>query len=372
MTGAQTEGARIAEAAGAELAGVGAIETVLGPVPAGEVGAVLAAETLLSRPGPSPKGASIPARDAAFEREPVTMRILGRLLMGAPNRDDRTLEPADAGAALALLAEAEAERAGSGGSSRVAGRTVVVALAGSGSDATAAELAELSRASGVAIVRGAIPGAAREGGGDEDPGAGPGAGVVGLVPSDDPAGVAAAAVRAARTGLALALGAGSDPERAARALEAVEAAGLARERVILVGAQRALGRRLGVEPGRLEALLGLGTALCFDGLGRIPTVRTVVSDHDVAAAILRCAELGAGDRVLLSCGIRSKHRLTAFGGNGLEFVATQFLPYLAALGADEELVAAVRGRNAARLLARSAARVPGAAARAPGAAEAAA
>ncbi|XPP26370.1 MAG: hypothetical protein ACNYNX_12270 [Leucobacter sp.] len=344
--------------------------TVLGTVEARGIGTVLAAETPLRASAPEARSAARPATDVEFELAPVAMPMLGRLLMGARNRDDRTLAPADAEAAL-------------GGFSR-AGGGAVVALAGRRSDASGAELARLSAVSGVAIIRGAAPAGSAEEGDPEahaarilaelDASRHP-AGVVGLVraPGEGERAperrIGAAATAAHRAGAALVLEAGPDPATAERSLAAVDAAGLARERVILTGVTRALGGSgsvvggsAGARPGRLEALLALGTALCFDDLGRIPTVRTIVSDFDAALAILGCAERGAAERVTLSCGIRNKHRLTAYGGNGLEFVGEQFLPLLARLGADEALVAAVGGGNAARILAR---RVPGAAEETP-------
>ncbi|MBL3687549.1 hypothetical protein D3248_11380 [Leucobacter zeae] len=211
------------------------------------------------------------------------------------------------------------------------------------------------------------------------------AGVVGLVSADDPVVLVAAAEAAAETGVALVLApiVGPSPDAALHAVECaldrMEGAGLDRSCVIVTGASGliaggvsardrtrvapgagaapawtradAVAPRIGVDASALDALLDLGAHVCFDDLGRIPSVRTIVSDHDVALAILRCADRGAGGRILLSSGIREKHRLTAFGGNGLEFVPQQFLPYLGRCGADEALLRAVGGGNAARVLA---------------------
>ncbi|MBL5974221.1 MAG: hypothetical protein D3X82_10775 [Candidatus Leucobacter sulfamidivorax] len=371
------------------------IASVLGPVDPAGLGTVLAAETLLRSPGPTPKSSgapsagvpsSAPAGAVEFERAPVAMPMLGRLLMGAPNRDDRTLAEPDAERALREFAApggGTADDCAAGG--RAAGGRAVVALAGRGSAATPEALARLAAASGVTIVRGVAPapnhGTDGADGADRDPerieavllaeleASERPAGVVGVVPAasaGDPMAeerIAAAAAAALRAGVALVLETGPDPETAERSLAAIDAAGLGRDRVLLAGVAAALGDRVGgdrgdgvpgsgIGEGRLEALLGLGAALCFDDLGRIPTVRTVVSDFEIALAILRCAELGAAERVALSCGIRRKHRLTAFGGNGLEFVDTQFLPLLGRLGGDEELVAAAGGGNAVRILAR--------------------
>lgn len=379
------------------------LTTVLGRIDSGSLETVLAAETLLCAPADDPGPRGRPATDAAFERAPVTMERLGRLMLGAENRDDRTLEGADAEAALDGLAATVSHRALSGDVSHGAlsgnGRPVprpaaaVVVLAERGSTATPALLAALSRASGVALVRGVD--------GSQGPhgaacGAAPelvaeriaaalsaaehAAGAVGALPLPcadpvaDPADAArieAAAGAARAAGAALVLAPRGDPWSVAiadepgrgsllRALAAVDAAGLERGRVILGGAAACIARRddrgaplAGVDPARLDALLALGTAICFDDLGRIPNVRTVVSDHDVALAVLRAAERGDASRILLSSGIRNKHRLTAYGGTGLEFVPERFLPYLRGLGADDALLRAVGGANAAGVLARA-------------------
>lgn len=416
------------------------VTTVLERVDSDSFGTVLAAETLLCTPPEARGNAGRPASEAVFERAPVTMGRLGRLLLGAVNRDDRTLEGADAEAALDALAAgalrasntgrdpvaadaagAESfgpeglgpeilgpERSGSGVGAALGATPLVIALAGRGSTADPALLARLSRASGVAIVRG-VDGSAAPGGPDprdeagalhaEPPRRDPEAlaeriaaalaarehpaGVVGALPlpvagaasgetDADIARIEAAAAAAHSGGAALVLAPRADPwgvalpgapdaEALRRALAAADAAGLDRSRVVLAGAAAHLAHRdaagragVGIDPARLAALLEHGTMICFDDLGRIPNVRTAVSDHDVALAILRCAASGAADRILLSSGIRNKHRLAAFGGNGLEFVPQQFLPYLAMLGADAALVRAVGGGNAARACAREA------------------
>ncbi|QZY51663.1 phosphotriesterase family protein [Leucobacter tenebrionis] len=399
------------------------IETVLGAVDAAPLRTVLAAETLLCAPPQQRGNAGLPATDAEFARAAVSMPMLGRLMLGAPNIDDRTLVAADAEGALDTLAAATGGQNGDEGGDAAA--TAVIALAGFGSTADRASLACLSRASGIAIVRGVdgraagadgrparddetaphgglaprddpeaageriaveleefnagvvgaipLPGAAQ--GGDS------GSGASSAAPDADRALLAAAAAAAHRAGAALVLAPRTDPwavsqglaggvgdteERAARdtvalfeeALEVAESAGLDRSRVILTGAAGLVcdASGAGADHGRLDALLDLGAAICFDQLGRIPNVRTIVSDHDIAVAILRAAERGAASRILLSCGIRNKHRLASYGGNGLEFVPQQFLPYLRMLGADDALVRAVGGGNALRLLAREPAR----------------
>ncbi len=325
------------------------LHTVTGAVAGETLDVLLAAETVLRAPGPIPRNRGGAATDAAFERAPVSMARLGRLQMGALNRDDRTLVASDAEPGLRRLSDV--------------GRAGVVALAEwavpAEPEARTAALVGLSRASGVAIVRGTV---GLEGFTETVPDAdtlhtriltelrhsdAP-AGVVGRVGPLDPDDAAArdrlaGAASAARAGgVALVLAAAPTLADTDRLLAVVDSAGLRRERVILTRVARF----------PIDALLQRGTAVCFDDLGRIPTVRTRVSDHEVALAILRGAELGAGDRLLVSAGIRVKHRLTLWGGNGWEFISEQFLPHLRRLGASERLLHGVAVGNAARMLGR--------------------
>lgn len=390
-----------------------AITAVRGPVPAGDVGVVLAAESLLRAPVPARGNAGIPASDAEFLRAPVTIDVLGRLLLGAENLEDRTIGEPEATAALLRFRAAAAPAApalpGAPTASKPrspdgGGIRLLVSLDEREAAGTGDALARVSAASGIEIVRGAAgrsadgcSGGARTA--PEDPEsmglrilaelsapAHP-AGIVGAIPVRDvdadggidgtgrraadrrSALIRAAADAARRAGAALVLDlsglgtpsgpaaadSGSDAVPALdRALAAVDSVGLPRHRVLLTGVATAVAGRIGIDGTRFDALLDRGTALCFDDLGRIPNVRTVVSDHDIALVILRAAEHGAQERILLSCGIRNRHRLTAFGGNGLEFTVEQFLPYLGMLGADPALQRAVGGANAARILARTA------------------
>lgn len=404
-----------------------AITAVRGPIPPGDVGVVLAAESLLRAPALARGNAGIPASDAEFRRAPVTIDVLGRLLMGAENTEDRTIGESEAAAALLRFRSAAAPAAPgvpAGMEPRSPdgdGIRLLVSLDERDSTGTGDALARVSAASGVEIVRGTA-GRSSEGRAEgradggrtapDDPESvglrilaelsapAHSAGVVGAIPvrdahadggadrvgrADSTAGtshraadrrsalIRAAADAARRSGAALVLDlsdpgapgapASTNPQPDAtpaldralhRALAAVDSAGLPRHRVLLTGVATAVAGRIGIDGARFDALLDQGTALCFDDLGRIPNVRTVVSDHDIALAILHAAEQGALERILLSCGIRNRHRLTAFGGNGLEFTVEQFLPYLGMLGADPALQHAVGGANAARILARTA------------------
>lgn len=353
------------------------VGSVLGVIPAADLGVVLAAEPLMvSGPRRLPKDDRA-AGEVAFFREPVTIERLGRLALGAPNADDAQLDEALAGTAL------EAFAAAGGGS------LVVPHLPGS--SVTPEALARLSERTGVHLVRGAIPGGVVERGtsrhADADrheaalvaeltEAAYP-AGVVGAVPvpapddADGKATLAIAARAAVRGGVGLILAAhrGAGPhgtasiEEVRRAVQLASDAGLDPRRIMVTGAAELLADRavagagVGTNEVCRDALISVaaewGIVCAFDGLGRIPTVRTVVSDHDVAVTILAFAEAGLGNHVGLSSGIAQKHRLTAFGGNGYEFVPEQFLPYLRLLGAEDSLVRSVGGENIGRLLTRT-------------------
>ena len=375
------------------------IMTVHGELDAASLDCVLAAETLLCAPRRRPGNAGLPATEAAFARTPVVIEHLGRLLAGDFNFDDGTLTASEAEASLHALTSA----ASAGGPETA--RIAVTALAGQNSTATPAALARLSASTGVAIVRGTngraeelrhdpdqhsraarsetVPedyspeqiaaAIAAELTRDEFP-----AGIVGFVrlPSGAGAGtdtqpadsrtasleaenLEAAAGAAREHGAALVLAPTGCLSRVEAGLIAIDRAGLDRSRVMITGAAALIGARqsngragVGVDPERVARLEGLGTSICFDDLGRIPNTSTVVSDHDVAVTILGLGERGAGARVTVSSGIRNKHRLSTHGGNGLEFVPQQFLPYLRMMGASDVTLREIGGGNAARLLAR--------------------
>lgn len=321
------------------------ITTVTGRAQGEGFSVMLGAEPLVcAGPDRAPK-LDLAAGEVAFAREPVRMEHLGRLAMGAFNLDDLRVDEALAAAVLARFAE----HGGSG----------IVTLAGDAGASTPEMLARLSEVSGVRIVRGVVSEV-----GDIDAlrssldaeGVHP-AGIVGAVrvtgAEDNLALVRAHAEAAAAAGVALALDARADIDVLERTLSDIDSVGLSRARVLVIGCARLIAdarTSVGVEDALLDRLISLGTVCCFDELGRIPTVQTRVSDHDIALAILRFAERGAGDRVALSSGIAQKHRHAAYGGNGLEFVPQQFVPYLRVLGADDELIGAVSGSTLVRVL----------------------
>lgn len=72
-------------------------------------------------------------------------------------------------------------------------------------------------------------------------------------------------------------------------------------------------------------------------------------DDDVARAILRLADAGHLDRVLLSQDVFIKMMLTRYGGNGYAFVQRHFLPRLARHGMDKASVETLLTTNPRRV-----------------------
>lgn len=287
----------------------------------------------------------IAATDRAFYEAPVSIGALSEINLGRANRDDERLDdPALIAGELGrfrerggrLVVDGTAADAGRDPAAlrRIAALSGVDVVASAGwrgprwdpsltgrdADDLAAELvAELETGIGEEGVR---------------------AGVIALGEPLDPhdpdeAAVLRAAARAAAATdapLTVALPRAADvpgPDATAHALvDLLLAEGVRPAQLALAGA---LG--LARTPDRIDRLVDRGVWLLFDGLGRIPTVRTEVSDHQAALALIR---LGADPtaRVLAGQGLRRKIDLTAFGGTGYAFLAEQFLPYLERLGAD--------------------------------------
>ncbi|MGI1660931.1 phosphotriesterase family protein [Palleronia sp. KMU-117] len=73
------------------------------------------------------------------------------------------------------------------------------------------------------------------------------------------------------------------------------------------------------------------------------------SDDEVARAILRLADAGYLDRILLSQDVFLKMMLTRYGGNGYGFVTRHFLPRLRRHGMDEASLHALMTANPRRV-----------------------
>lgn len=300
------------------------IVTVSGRVAAAAAGACAVGERLVAAlPVPRPERAA----DSWFYDQPVTLPRLGELMLGRANRDDAVLEQAHAATELARFAEA--------------GGVLVVDVTAPAEGRDLAALRELAGQSGVQLV------ATAHAGDDVDRLVreldGGGLGVIGVASGATPIVRRAAGTAAARTGAPVLVDAtGDDPEQA---LGEVLSGGVAPHRVALRGLTASVPR-----PGMLQTLAAAGAVLVFDGLGRIPSVRTLVSDHQIAVAIATLAAAGADEQLVLGAGLARKHAFTAFGGNGLRFLPQQFVPYLRMQGVDEDDAGRISSQNAVRWL----------------------
>ena len=285
---------------------MGDVVTVTGRVPAERLGIGVVGERLVAHQEvPRPERAT----DSWFCEQPVTMPMLGDLMMGRANRDDAVLEPAHVRTELERFAT-------------VGGGVVVdVTTVDEGRDI--AELQRLSAKTGVRIVAAAAASTDPDDIADELRSGAIGIVTVGAAARDDER--AAAYAAAVRTGAPVLTDAGvTDP--VVLVIDALES-GLRPEQIAVRPIAPSIGDR-----EVLRRLAAAGVYLLFDGLGRIPTVRTLVSDHEIAATIASLVAAEAGDRVLLGAGLTRKHAFTAFGGHGLPFVSAQFVPYLRMLG----------------------------------------
>jgi phosphotriesterase-related protein len=115
---------------------------------------------------------------------------------------------------------------------------------------------------------------------------------------------------------------------------------------VIVGHSNALATDMAF----MTQLLDRGVYIQFDLLGRNPTVRTRVTDTDVAKGIVELIKAGYTDRILLSQDVCTKLQLKAFGGNGYSFIMEQFIPYLNRLGVTDAQVNTIMVDNPRRAL----------------------
>jgi phosphotriesterase-related protein len=101
----------------------------------------------------------------------------------------------------------------------------------------------------------------------------------------------------------------------------------------------------------MKKLLDRGLYLQFDMLGRQPSVRTIVGDTDVAAAIDDLIAAGYIDRILLSQGVDTKVQLKAYGGTGYSFISRYYVPYLRRIGVTDAQIHTIMVENPGRVLA---------------------
>ncbi|MQA30927.1 MAG: phosphotriesterase [Luteitalea sp.] len=117
-------------------------------------------------------------------------------------------------------------------------------------------------------------------------------------------------------------------------------------RRVIVGHSNALATDIAF----MKQLLDRGVYIQFDLLGRSPTVRTRITDTDVAKGIVELIKAGYNDRILLSQDVCTKVQLKSFGGSGYSFVVEQFIPYLKRLGVTDAQVNTIMVENPRRAL----------------------
>lgn len=291
------------------------VVTVTGVVAPGELGVCSVGEHLVARLAvPRP----VLASDTWFYEQRVRMDLLGDLMLGRANRDDATLDAADAEIELRRFADA--------------GGDLVVDVTRPDQDRRPNALRALSVRTGVRVVMAAAARTDSAALADEliEGVDGVRAGLIRLDGTDIGSDVADAAFAvAAETGAPILVTTGGDAAVARAATRRAEGLGSIR---LALGGMGGLANHAAL----LAELAETGAWLAFDRLGRIPTIRTRVSDHEIAQAIAGLVEAGQGGRVLLGCGLDRKHAGTVHGGNGLRFIPRQFLPYLGFAGAPPE------------------------------------
>jgi len=109
--------------------------------------------------------------------------------------------------------------------------------------------------------------------------------------------------------------------------------------------------RTEVSEGDLVRLVSLGFHVAYDLFGletsfyppHPPT--PMPNDAERIRRIMRLAELGLLDRILLSHDICMKHRLTSFGGHGYDHLLVNVRPQMELLGLDAEQISRLIERN---------------------------
>lgn len=100
----------------------------------------------------------------------------------------------------------------------------------------------------------------------------------------------------------------------------------------------------------MKQLLDRGVYIQFDTLGRTPTVRSRITDTDVANGIVQLIKAGFADRILLSQDVCTRIQWKAYGGTGFSFIQEQFIPYLKRLGVTDAQINTITVENPKRVL----------------------
>jgi phosphotriesterase-related protein len=330
------------------------IQTVLGPIPAHELGPTSMHEHLLS----DVRGLRMAAPEPTPADGRVRMENLGFLRFNALGLEDNLVldDPRLAAEELSHVA--------------AAGQRAVVDLTSWGFGGPAAALPEVARRSGVHVVAGVgaylphlRPAWLADAGQDELtdvfvgaledrlPGCDHRAGIIGAIApgharndADDRL-LAAAGAAAVRTGAAVVVRV--DPRFAdgPRFLDALGATGLPADRVVLSNVDGYATR-----PDHLDELAASGAVLKWSfGYESPPRIGlTSATDAQRIAAVESLAAGGA--RQVLACGVWTKHALRAYGGPGYDHLALRIVPALRERGLPEAALGALLTGEPRRLL----------------------
>jgi phosphotriesterase-related protein len=289
---------------------------------------------------------------------PLTMDILGAVILGAPNRDNWLLTDEQ----VAIKEIGEFKTLGGG---------TVVDVTSIGLDRNPEKLRRVAQASGLNIVMGAswyqkawhpkslddrsVESLTDEVVRDVTTGVGDSgirSGIIGevgttgnpLTPNEIK--VIRASGRASRlTGAAITLHTAAQLREQPRILDLLEQEGADLERVV-IGHSDGLADDLPF----MTQLLRRGVTIEFDLLGRPPTITRGFNDLATAKAIVELVKAGYGGRIVLSHDICTKVSLTSYGGSGYGYIEEFFLPYLKRQGVTEAQISTIMVENPKRIL----------------------
>ena len=338
----------------------GKVLTVNGPVDPGVLGATMMHEHIfINQNHPSSSGPTEATR-VGFYLKPLTMAMLGAVIMGYPNRDNLILGNEDM-----AIRELEGYRRQGGGA------LVDATSIGLGRDPRA--LLRVSNTTGVHIIMGAswytkfwhpqdmdrrsVESLTQEIVRDVTIGVGGSgirSGIIGevgtigdpLTPNEIK--VIRASGRASRlTGAAVSLHtaayAGTNDQH--KILDLLESEGVDLGRVIL-GHSDSLVKDMPL----LKGLLERGVYVEFDLLGEFAMLGKRVTAAHVGEGILELIKMGYLERILLSQDVDRKIALKSYGGMGYSFVLEQFVPHLRKKGVTQAQIRTLVEVNSHRVL----------------------
>lgn len=332
------------------------IQTVLGPIAAGDLGVTSMHEHLLA----DARVLHAPAREPLPESDRVTIENLGFLRWNLLALEDNLVLD-DAALAGEELAPAAA-----------LGQRAVVDLTVWGLGARPHDLPAIARATGMHVIAGcgayldrphppAVAGAseaelaARFAAALDDeiePGSGVRAGLLGLIGTSEPVTASerrvlrAAGTAAGRAGAAVTVRLDPSARRGEWVLEQLAAAGCPPEQVIFGNVDEFADREY------LGALARAGATLewCFGNEAYYRDGYKDPTDAERLDAICAVLDDGFADRCVLGCSVWTKTQLRAYGGMGYDHVLRRIVPALRSRGVPDGVLDAMLVHNPRRLL----------------------